>query len=59
MPLVEAVDGRSVFELEPMEWHFILIGTVHGGILATLADSALGCAVHSNLPRAPPTPHWT
>jgi uncharacterized protein (TIGR00369 family) len=24
--------------------------TVHGGILATLADSACGCAVHSMLP---------
>ncbi|SKB04520.1 PaaI family thioesterase [Aeromicrobium choanae] len=50
MSLVEAVDGRAVFELEPMEWHYNPIGTVHGGILATLADSALGCAVHSNLP---------
>lgn len=26
------------------------MGTVHGGIIATLLDSALGCAVHSVLP---------
>src|SRR5699024_11828470 len=26
------------------------LGTVHGGISATLLDSALGCAVHSLLP---------
>ena len=47
--LVEAGDGRAVFELEPAEWHYNPIGSVHGGILATLADSALGCAVHTKL----------
>lgn len=47
--LVEVNDGRAVFELEPAEWHYNPIGSVHGGILATLADSALGCAVHTKL----------
>ncbi|WP_067439425.1 PaaI family thioesterase [Nocardioides jensenii] len=47
--LVEVSDGRAVFELEPAEWHYNPIGSVHGGILATLADSALGCAVHTKL----------
>lgn len=47
--LVEVGDGRAVFELEPAEWHYNPIGSVHGGILATLADSALGCAVHTKL----------
>ena len=28
------------------------LGTVHGGIAATLLDSVLGCAVHSTLPAA-------
>ena len=49
MALVEVSDGRAVFELTPREWHYNPIGTVHGGILATLADSALGCAVHTKL----------
>ena len=49
MTLVEVGDGRAVFELTPEEWHYNPIGSVHGGILATLADSALGCAVHTKL----------
>lgn len=49
MALVEVGDGRAVFELQPEEWHYNPIGSVHGGILATLADSALGCAVHTKL----------
>jgi uncharacterized protein (TIGR00369 family) len=47
---VEIGDGRAVFQLQPAEWHYNPIGSVHGGILATLADTALGCAVHTKLP---------
>ncbi|WP_018156507.1 PaaI family thioesterase [Demetria terragena] len=47
---VEAGDGWAVFEMEPAEWHFNPIGSVHGGILSTIADSALGCAVQTRLP---------
>jgi len=47
---VEVEDGRVVFELTPQEWHYNPIGSVHGGVLSTLVDSALGCAVHSQLP---------
>lgn len=43
-------DGWAVFEMEPAEWHLNPMGTVHGGMLATLADTALGCAVHTRLP---------
>ncbi len=46
---VEFADGRAVFELTPAEWQYNPIGSVHGGILTTLADSALGCAVHTKL----------
>ncbi len=42
--------GRAVFTMEPGEHLYNPIGSVHGGILATLLDSALGCAVHSKLP---------
>jgi uncharacterized protein (TIGR00369 family) len=27
-----------------------MLGTVHGGVMATLLDSVMGCAVHSTLP---------
>ena len=43
--------GRVVFTLEPAEFHYNPIGSMHGGIYATLLDSATGCAVHTMLPR--------
>ena len=46
---VEAGPGRAVFELVPGEQHYNPIGSVHGGVAATLLDSAMGCAVHSSL----------
>jgi uncharacterized protein (TIGR00369 family) len=42
--------GRVVFALVPAEFHYNPIGSVHGGVYATLLDSAAGCAVHSMLP---------
>ena len=47
---VEVEEGRVVFEMTPQEWHYNPIGSVHGGVLSTLVDSAMGCAVHSRLP---------
>ncbi|MFC8763254.1 PaaI family thioesterase [Streptomyces sp. NPDC057193] len=49
--LEEVEDGRAVFVLEPGEEHYNPIGSVHGGVYATLLDSAAGCAVHSTLPQ--------
>lgn len=48
--VLEVESGRVVFGLEPAEFHFNPIGSVHGGVFATLLDSAAGCAVHSALP---------
>lgn len=48
--LEEVREGRAVFAVEPGEHHYNPIGLVHGGLLATLLDSAMGCAVHSTLP---------
>jgi uncharacterized protein (TIGR00369 family) len=42
--------GRVGFSFEPAEYHYNPIGSVHGGVYATLLDSATGCAVHSMLP---------
>ena len=43
-------EGRVVFTVEPAEYHYNPIGLVHGGVAATLLDSAMGCAVQSHLP---------
>lgn len=48
--VIEVGEGTAVFEATPAEFHYNPIGTVHGGLAATLFDSALGCAIHSTLP---------
>ena len=48
--LVEAAPGRAVFQGEPLFAHFNPLGTVHGGWIATLLDSAVACAIHTMLP---------
>ncbi|HEX8567741.1 MAG TPA: PaaI family thioesterase [Pyrinomonadaceae bacterium] len=48
--LAEIDEGRAVFTVEPAEYHYNPIGMVHGGLAATLLDSAMGCAVQSMLP---------
>lgn len=49
MTLTEAGPGTATFVCEPDESHYNPIGTVHGGLVCTLLDSALGCAVQSTL----------
>jgi uncharacterized protein (TIGR00369 family) len=48
--LVSVEPGRAVFDITPADYHYNPIGSVHGGIYATMCDSACGCAVHSMLP---------
>ncbi len=48
--LVELHEGGATFAVNPAEYHYNPIGVVHGGLAATLLDSAMGCAVHSTLP---------
>jgi uncharacterized protein (TIGR00369 family) len=50
MRIVEVSEGRVVFAAQPAEFHYNPLGAVHGGLAATLLDSALGCAIHSTLP---------
>jgi uncharacterized protein (TIGR00369 family) len=47
----ELEEGRAVFVGEPGEEHYNPIGVVHGGYASTILDSALGCAVHTTLPK--------
>jgi uncharacterized protein (TIGR00369 family) len=42
-----AADGAAGLELETQEHHLNPAGTVHGGVLATLVDTAMGLAVRS------------
>lgn len=46
----EVSEGRVVFTAEVAEYQYNPLGTVHGGMAATLLDSAMGCAVQSTLP---------
>jgi uncharacterized protein (TIGR00369 family) len=41
--------GRVVFSYEPVFEHYNPLGSIHGGIAATLLDSVMGCAIHSTL----------
>jgi uncharacterized protein (TIGR00369 family) len=42
--------GRVVMSLLPDPRHANPMGTLHGGILATLVDSAMACAIQTTLP---------
>ena len=46
----ELKPGEVVFEFTPQEFHYNPIGTVHGGVISAILDSAMGCSLHSLLP---------
>jgi uncharacterized protein (TIGR00369 family) len=41
--------GRVLFTYLPLPDHYNPLGTIHGGVAATLLDSAMGCSVHTTL----------
>jgi uncharacterized protein (TIGR00369 family) len=47
---MEVSAGRVVFSVVPEEYHYNPIGMVHGGLAATILDSALGCTIQTMLP---------
>ena len=49
--IVEIAPGSVTFAMTPGLEHYNPIGMVHGGIAATLCDTAMGCAVQTRLPR--------
>jgi uncharacterized protein (TIGR00369 family) len=48
--LVEVEEGRAVFQGTPKADFYNPSGSIHGGWIATLLDSCVGCAVHAALP---------
>jgi uncharacterized protein (TIGR00369 family) len=49
MRLVRVDDGVAVFSFTPQEWMCNPMGVIHGGILATVLDTALTCCVVTRL----------
>jgi uncharacterized protein (TIGR00369 family) len=47
--LIDVGEGRVAFRGQPDFSFLNPMGTVHGGWIATILDSAMGCAVHSTL----------
>jgi uncharacterized protein (TIGR00369 family) len=47
--LVEVGEGEVRFAVTPDESLYNPIGLVHGGLVCTLLDSVVGCAVHTTL----------
>jgi uncharacterized protein (TIGR00369 family) len=49
--LIFAEPGRVIFTCAPDESMYNATGTIHGGAVATLLDTAAGCALLSTLPQ--------
>lgn len=47
---ISLVDGAVLLEMEPQSFHDNPIGSMHGGVIATMLDTVTGCAVHATLP---------
>jgi uncharacterized protein (TIGR00369 family) len=51
MKIDDVGEGYAVFSIEPEEYHYNPGGLVHGGVLATLLDTAMACAIYTLLPQ--------
>lgn len=50
LTIAEVEPGRVSFRVTPDESAYNPIGVVHGGLVCTLLDTVVGCAVQSTLP---------
>jgi uncharacterized protein (TIGR00369 family) len=48
--ITDVGDGDVTFTCTPDESAYNPIGVVHGGLMCTLLDTVIGCAVHTTLP---------
>jgi len=48
--MIQIEEGHTIFQGTPGPKHLNPLGTIHGGWVSTLLDSALGCAVHTKMP---------
>lgn len=51
MTPTEVDEGRVVFTMVPQEFHYNPIGVVHGGVISTLLDTAMACAIQTTIPK--------
>jgi uncharacterized protein (TIGR00369 family) len=46
---MDVEEGSVTVYLDPREFHYNPLGSVHGGVLSTLLDTAAACSVHTTL----------
>ena len=49
--LIHVKLGKVIFQGNPQFHHYNPLGSVHGGWFCTLLDSAVGCAIQTQLPK--------
>jgi uncharacterized protein (TIGR00369 family) len=47
---MEVEEGSVTLHLDPQEFHYNPLGSMHGGVISTLLDTAAACSVHTTLP---------
>ncbi|MET0426391.1 MAG: PaaI family thioesterase [Actinoplanes sp.] len=47
---MQVEEGAVTILLDPQEFHYNPLGSMHGGVISTLLDTAAACSVHSTLP---------
>ena len=47
----EITPGAVSFQMKPKEFHYNPLGGVHGGVITSLLDSAMGCSLQTLLPK--------
>ncbi|WP_076997360.1 PaaI family thioesterase [Variovorax sp. KK3] len=48
--IISVAPGVAIFQGTPLAQHLNPLGTIHGGWVATMLDSALGCSIHTMMP---------